>query len=179
MDMVIEWNKKVNLTTLIDPADIISYHFEDSLQVTRFVDFSTCKGAADIGTGAGFPGLPIKIKYPELPMVLIEVNNKKIAFLNHVIQQLGLTDVIVSGLDWRTFLRKSQYSLDIFFARASLRPEELIRLFKPSSHYKQAQLVYWASQDWHADKRMELFVKKEEVYTVGAKKRKLIFLGAS
>lgn len=177
MDLLIEWNKKMNLTAITDVPGIVAYHFQDSLRVADFVDVTASKGAADIGTGAGFPGIPIKIKYPTLPMILIEVNNKKITFLNEVIKQLGLKGIVVSNLDWRTFLRKTSYTVDMFFARASLQPKELMRMFKPSCHYKDAQLVYWVSQGWQADKKIEPFVKKKEVYTVEARERQLIFFG--
>lgn len=167
-------SKKINITTITEPQSIVSYHFRDSLRLFDLADLKKPKGIADIGTGGGFPGIPIAIKYPEIPMILIEVNHKKNRFLNAVIQELGLKQVLVVDLDWRTFLRKTEYSIDLFVARASLQPEELVRAFKPSSVYKHAQIVYWAASSWEPIAQVESFIKGEYSYKVGNKKRKLV-----
>lgn len=177
--MLREWNdEKCNLTRITNVSDILAYHFQDSMRLAQFVDLTQAKGLCDIGSGAGFPGLPLKIMYPELPVVLLEVNNKKIAFLEHVITTLGLTNCVVSPLDWRTFLRQAPYELDIFCARASLQLEQLVKLFKPSCAYKDAQLVYWASQHWQPDRAAQEFLKKTVSYTVGNQPRVFAFFKA-
>jgi len=176
LDLLISWNKKMNLTTIIKPADIIRYHFEDSLKIMRAVSMNTVHSFADIGTGAGFPGIPIKILYPDKPLYLIEVNQKKISFLRAVITKLNLTNVEICSDDWRTFLRHSDYKIDLFCARASLQPEELIRMFKPTSPYKDATLVYWASATWKAVGMVWAHITREYPYTIGDKKRKLIVM---
>jgi 16S rRNA (guanine(527)-N(7))-methyltransferase RsmG len=165
-DWLIEWNEKFNLTAILDPNKIVQYHFYDSLALSHYMDFSLLLATADIGTGAGFPGIPLKILFPHLVMVLIEVNNKKRAFLEYVIQELGLENVIIYPYDWRTFLRSTNYQIDCFFARASLQPEELVRIFKPSSAYQDAELVYWASQQWVAGRHEASFKDKEIEYEV-------------
>ena len=78
LTMLEEWNKKTNLTRIIGMEDIVPYHFADSLNIDRYIDFSTISGIADVGTGAGFPGLALKLKYPHLTCVLIEVCGKKV-----------------------------------------------------------------------------------------------------
>lgn len=170
------WRQDINLTTIVDEADVIAYHFEDSLNVTNVYDFNTCKGIADIGTGAGFPGIPLKIKFPEIPIVLVEVVQKKVVFLEHVIKELQLPTIEVCSLDWRTFLRQTDYPVDVVCARASLRPDELIRMFQTSSPYKDAQLIYWASADWQLEEKEMQFFVREEKYIVGSKTRKYIIL---
>ena len=175
LDMLIEWTTKINLTAITEPEKIVLYHFQDSLRAGHAVDFSTIKAISDIGAGEGFPGIPLQIKYPQVALVLIEVNNKKIMFLQEVIQALQLQDVDVYPLDWRTFLRKTSYEIDLFLARASLQPEELLRMFKPGSPYKHATLIYWAAKQWEAEQKLVPFVEREEPYTVGDKKRKLVF----
>jgi len=174
LSLLLEWNERINLTAITDIAGIIRYHFQDSLQAAQAVDLTAMRVILDVGTGAGMPGIPLKICYPHLSVGLIEVNRKKIAFLETVIETLKLESVTVYPLDWRTFLRKTSYQVDLICARASIKPEELIRMFKPSSPYKKAQLLYWAAEQWCPGTKEEPFVEKEILYTIGNKKRKLI-----
>ena len=174
---LVDTNDLHNITAITDLKAVIKYHFEDSLALGQFVDLSSCRGLADVGAGGGFPGLVLKIYYPALSVVLIEVSYKKRVFLQKIIDLLELSGVTISSLDWRTFLRKTDYSLDIFCARASLQPQELLRMFKPSSPYKNALLVYWASKIWLPDASTAPFITREQEYKVGNKQRKLIFFG--
>lgn len=90
-ELLIEKNKVMNLTTITEFDDVIVKHFLDSLMICRFVKL---KGKLiDVGTGAGFPGIPLKIFYPDLQIVLLDSLNKRVRFLNEVIQNLGLTDI--------------------------------------------------------------------------------------
>jgi 16S rRNA (guanine527-N7)-methyltransferase len=89
---LIEWNKTTNLTAIRTPEDIISKHFLDSVSVVQAIP-STAHTLIDIGTGAGFPGLPIKIVRPDIEITLLESVGKKVAFLEHVVQTLKLTNV--------------------------------------------------------------------------------------
>lgn len=179
LELLIEWNGKFNLTAITDPIAIIEYHFDDSLALAQHIDLSVVKTTADVGTGAGFPGLPLKIMFPHLEMILIEVNSKKRSFLAHVAQELSLDNITLYPDDWRTFLRTNEYMADCFFARASLQPEELCRLFKPSCAYRQATLIYWASKQWTPQKPEAPFVEKEIVYKLDTVERKLVFFKAS
>ena len=108
-------------------------------------------------------------------MVLIEVNHKKIQSLKHIIAILKLENIEVCPLDWRTFLRKTDYEANLFCARASLDPAELMRMFKPSCIYNKAELIYWASLQWQVGEKEEPFLQKEIPYTIGNKKRKFVF----
>lgn len=174
-ELLIEWNERINLTAITAMQDVIDYHFVDSLLVGNYADLAGSSGLVDVGTGGGFPGIPLKIKYPELPVYLIEVTAKKCAFLELVIKELGLENIQVVQLDWRTFLRKTSYDADIICARASLRPDELVWALKPTSHYRDARIIYWASSEWKPDEREASCLISEEPYTVGAKQRKYIF----
>jgi 16S rRNA (guanine(527)-N(7))-methyltransferase RsmG len=175
LELLIEWNAKFNLTAITDPTAIIKYHFDDSLALAQHIDFNTVHCTSDIGTGAGFPGIPLKILFPHLTTILIEVNNKKRSFLEHVIKELALDNVILYPFDWRMFLRTTHYTIDYFFARASLQPEELVRIFKPASPYQAATLVYWASKQWVPQKVEAPFIEKEVAYTIDTIQRKFVF----
>lgn len=173
--LLTEWNEKINLTAITDPEEIITYHFRDSLAVDRFIDFKQLHMISDVGTGGGFPGIPLKIKYPHLKLVLIEVIQKKINFLQDVVDQLGLEGVEMCVMDWRNFLRHTDYPIDLFVSRASLRPEDLIHMFKGASPYQDKNIVYWASQTWQPSKKEELYIQQTHSYAVG-KNRKLVVL---
>lgn len=172
-DLLMVWNKKFNITAITNLKEIIELHFQDSLAAIPFL--TECKGLADVGSGGGFPAIPLKIMYPDLFMLLIEVNLKKVTFLHEVIKQLNLQNIEVSELDWRTFLRTTTYSLDTFCARASLSMTELLRLFKGASFYQQAQLIYWASRHFVAEKIHEKYIYRQEAYSIDATERRLIF----
>lgn len=173
--LLFQTNELHNLTTITDLGLVIQDHFEDSLALRQFVDCHSLTTLADIGTGAGFPAVPLKILYPHLKLVLIEVNHKKIDFLARVASELNLDEVTLSDLDLRTFIRKTDYAIDLFCARASLQVEELVRIFKPSSPYKHARLVYWASQHWKSTPSIFRYIEREEWYSIDTKRRRLIF----
>lgn len=91
-EMLIEKNKVMNLTAITDYDEVIEKHFLDSLQIAKYVDLNG-KSLIDIGTGAGFPGIPLKIAFPELKVVLLDSLNKRIKFLDEVIDKLKLVNV--------------------------------------------------------------------------------------
>ncbi|TAK13989.1 MAG: 16S rRNA (guanine(527)-N(7))-methyltransferase RsmG [Anaerolineae bacterium] len=89
-----EWNERINLTAIREPRDVRVKHFLDSLSCIRA--FTTApESLIDVGTGAGFPGLVLKIIYPDLKLTLVESVGKKARFLEQVVQELGLTEVTV------------------------------------------------------------------------------------
>lgn len=174
--MLIEDNELFNITAITGLQEVVKDHFSDSLYLSKFLDFSKINTMCDVGTGGGFPGIPLKIKYPHLKVILIEVTGKKIAFLRKVIQSLALENIEIYTNDWRTFLRKSEYDVDLFCSRASLQPEDLIRVFSPAYKYMDSQLVYWASKDYEPGEKILKFLDRQESYNVGRKLRKFVFL---
>lgn len=169
------WNKHINLTTITEEKSILLYHFRDSLVVRKYIDFSHIHGLVDIGSGAGFPGIPLKICNPDTHVILIEVKRKKIEFLRYLIEVLQLKNIEVCDMDWRTFLRKTLFDIQLFCTRASLPITELLRIFKPSSPYKHEQLIYWASKAWLPTKAEKEYITSEVPYVIGNKSRKLVF----
>lgn len=91
MEMLIEWNKAINLTAITEPEEIIKKHFIDSLTILDKIDKKN--SIIDVGTGAGFPGIPIKIAFPETKVVLLDSLNKRVKFLNEVIKKLDLKNI--------------------------------------------------------------------------------------
>ncbi len=91
--MLIEKNKVMNLTSITEFDEVIDKHFLDSISLNRVIDFTQPLEVLDIGTGAGFPGIPLKIAYPDIQLTLMDSVNKKIVYLNEVVEELGLTSV--------------------------------------------------------------------------------------
>lgn len=91
MNILIEWNKVMNLTNITEPVEIIQKHFVDSLTILKEIGNSS--KIIDVGTGAGFPGIPIKIAFPETKVILLDSLNKRIKFLNEVIEKLQLKNI--------------------------------------------------------------------------------------
>lgn len=170
-----EWNDIHNLTAIEGNERILMDHFWDSLNIAKFYDFNAIKSIADVGAGPGLPGVPLKILYPHLELYLIEVNQKKVAFLEKVQEELNLSDVTVYELDWRTFLRKTNFAIDLFVSRAALDVEELLRCLKPGCSYKDTSLIYWASKHWQATAKEKLFLTNTIAYRVGNKDRLYAF----
>lgn len=179
LQMVRASNELFNLTAITDPEQIIAYHFQDSLAISKYIDLKSITMIADVGSGAGFPGIPLKIVFPHLQISLIEVAHKKVNFLNEVIRALNLENVEVVDLDWRTFLRKTDEPIDLFVSRASLHTDELMRMFKPSCPYHTRQLAYWASKEWQPTQIEEPFLIKDQEYMIKNKKRRIIFFAQS
>lgn len=91
MKMILEWNEKINLTAIVDPKEIIIKHFIDSIVIAKYIKEGS--SVIDIGTGAGFPGIPLKIIRPDIEIVLLDSLNKRIKFLDEVILKLKLEKV--------------------------------------------------------------------------------------
>lgn len=92
-NLIQEWNEKINLTAITEDEEMVKKHFIDSIKVFNFKEFRNARNIIDIGTGAGFPGIPIKIVNPDVNIVLLDSLLKRVNFLNHVITELNLKDI--------------------------------------------------------------------------------------
>jgi len=125
-EMMVEWNKVMNLTTVTEYRDAVRKHFADSLAaaVTKpFMEINGNKQAPsviDIGTGAGLPGIPVKIMYPQVDMVLLDSLNKRINFLNAVMKELSLTRIKAVHARAEEYIRQEKVrgTFDICLSRA-------------------------------------------------------------
>lgn len=122
-NLVVEWNTKINLTAITTPSEFAIKHIIDSLSAFNPEYFHPGIKLIDIGTGAGFPGIPLKIYYPQIQLTLLDSLNKRIKFLDNVVSTLGLTDVkLIHGRTEeiaKNKLHREQY--DIATARAVAR----------------------------------------------------------
>ena len=132
---LVEWNKVVNLTAIVDPDEVVTKHFLDSLSVARVIPNDTLAGGslADVGSGAGFPGLPLRIAWPDLRVTLVESVGKKATFLRHVAETLGLAGVEIENGRAETLAHRERLreSFDVVASRAVARMATLAELTLP------------------------------------------------
>lgn len=134
MNLLLEWNEKINLTAITEPEEVILKHFVDSLTISKYIE----KGSklVDMGTGAGFPGIPIKILRDDVEITLADSLNKRINFLNEVIKELNLKNIETVHTRAEEFGKNKKYreKFDIATSRAvanlSTLSEYLIPLVK-------------------------------------------------
>ena len=138
MNLLIEWNEKINLTAIIEPKEIILKHFVDSLTINKYIKENS--KMVDVGTGAGFPGIPLKILRDDIDIVLVDSLNKRLKFLQEVINELGLEKIELVHSRAEEFGKNKKYreNFDISTSRAvanlATLSEYLIPLLKKEGY---------------------------------------------
>ncbi len=122
-ELLISWNQKINLTRITEENEVYLKHFYDSLTLVKAVDLTKNLTLCDIGTGAGFPGIVLKIVFPNLKITLIDSLQKRVNYLNEIIKDLDLKDI--SAIHSRGEDHHEQY--DIVTARAVANIKKLVK----------------------------------------------------
>lgn len=120
--LLINWNEKINLTRITEEKDVYLKHFYDSLTIVKVVDLNKKETLCDVGTGAGFPGIVLKIAFPHLKITLLDSLNKRVIYLNEIIKELNLENIKAihtRGEDYNE-------TFDVVTARAVANIEKLV-----------------------------------------------------
>ena len=129
--LLIDWNEKINLTGITKKEDVYLKHFYDSLTMQKIVNLYNVETLCDVGTGAGFPGLVLKIMFPNLKITLLDALNKRINFLNDVIEKLELKDIETIHSRSEDYALKNREKFDVVTARAVASLPVLMELCVP------------------------------------------------
>ncbi|MCP3032224.1 16S rRNA (guanine(527)-N(7))-methyltransferase RsmG [Halobacillus sp. A1] len=132
-EILVEWNEKMNLTAITDQEGVYLKHFYDSLTAAFYHDFTKPLRICDVGAGAGFPSLPLKIAFPQLKVTIVDSLKKRITFLNHLAHELGLKDVAFYHDRAENFGKNPKFreGYDLVMARAVARMSVLSELCLP------------------------------------------------
>lgn len=120
--LLIEWNEKINLTRITEENEVYLKHFYDSLTIKKVIDLNEVETLCDVGTGAGFPGIVLKIMYPHLKITLVDSLQKRVNYLNSIIKDLELEDIYAIHSRGEDFKEK----FDVVTARAVANIEKLV-----------------------------------------------------
>ena len=124
--LLVEWNQKINLTRIIEEKDVYLKHFYDSITLSRVIDLNNDLKLCDIGTGAGFPGIVLKIVFPKLKITLVDSLLKRIKFLDIVIKELGLSDIETVHSRAEDYVKIHKKEFDVVTSRAVSKLSNLI-----------------------------------------------------
>ncbi|MCF7931087.1 MAG: 16S rRNA (guanine(527)-N(7))-methyltransferase RsmG, partial [Acholeplasmataceae bacterium] len=115
---LIEYNEITNLTRITEKEEVYYKHFYDSLTLVKSINFNEIESICDMGSGAGFPSIPLKIIYPHLQVTIVDSLNKRIIFLNKLVDKLGLVDIKLIHNRVEVFALDNQMEFDLVTARA-------------------------------------------------------------
>lgn len=182
IDLILKWTKIVNLTAITNPDEIRTKHFDDSKAVIPLL--GNTRTLIDIGTGAGFPGIPIKIECPSIHVVLLDSNRKKVNFLRQVIFDLNLSGIeALHGRAEDPEIFRTCGPFDCVISRATWPLEVFLELSEP--YYDKGICIAMKGPRWQMElekaeavvKKYELTLKENHPYTIedGGKRYILVF----
>ena len=117
-ELLVEWNKIMNLTGITEKEEVYLKHFYDCITIAKIIDLNEIKTLCDVGSGAGFPGIVLKIVYPNINITLVDSLNKRIKFLNNVIKQLDLKNIEALHFRIEDYALNNRNKFDMVTARA-------------------------------------------------------------
>lgn len=170
-ELLVEWNKVMNLTGITEYEEVNEKHFVDSVSLVKAIDMNKVETVIDVGTGAGFPGIPLKIVFPHLKMVLLDSLNKRIQFLNTVIDELGLSDIQTIHGRAEDFAKKPEYreTFDLCVSRAVANLATLSEYCLP---YVQNEGYFIPYKSGEIDQEVEQ--AKKAIHLLGGKTDEII-----
>lgn len=167
-ELLVEWNSKVNLTAITEENEVYLKHFYDSLTLCKVIDLNNEESLCDIGTGAGFPGIVLKICFPHLKLTLVDALNKRINFLKLVCEKLNLENVECIHARAEEYALKNRDLFDIVTARAvaplNILLEYSIPLVKKSKYFIALKGNENISESFNALKVLDCKVLMEEKF---------------
>ena len=144
-EMIVEYNKVMNLTGITEKEQVYLKHFYDSLTIAKVIDLNKEETLCDIGTGAGFPGMVLKILYPNIKITLVDSLNKRIEFLKQVIKELNLKDIEAIHIRAEEFAQNNREKYDIVTSRAVAPLNILLEYGVPITKINKYFIAYKAN----------------------------------
>lgn len=144
VQLLLKWNRSISLTAVKDPIEIVARHFGESMFASKLLPVENCR-LADVGTGAGFPGLALKIACPTIHVMLIESNKKKCAFLSEVVRTLGIADVEVRPERFEQ-IRPEAIEANLITSRAVGEFKQLLR-WLTNALARRGHLMLWVGAE--------------------------------
>jgi 16S rRNA (guanine527-N7)-methyltransferase len=181
-ELLLKWNERFNLTAITDAEKIRTHHFDDSLAACPFVE--DARSLIDLGTGGGFPGIPLKICLPELNVVVLDAKRKKIAFCQEVIRELGLTGIeAVHGRAEDPYLYRALGLFDVVISRAAW-PLTVFLEIATAYYNESGTCIAMRGANWENEikeseeivKRHKLMVVETHPYTVGQDEQRALVI---
>lgn len=165
-ELLVEWNGKINLTAITDKKEVFLKHFYDSLTLCKVINLNEVDSLCDIGTGAGFPGIVLKICFPHLKLTLVDALNKRINFLKLVCEELKLNNVECIHARAEEYALKNRDKFDVVTARAvaslPILLEYSIPLVKKSKYFIALKGNEDTNESMNALKVLNSKILKEE-----------------
>lgn len=170
-ETLVEWNKIMNLTGITEYEEVNEKHFVDSLSITKAIDLEKVESVIDVGTGAGFPGIPLKIAFPHLKVVLLDSLNKRIKFLDTVIEKLNLENIRTIHGRAEDYAKQSEYreQFDLCVSRAVANLSTLSEYCLP---YVKVGGIFIPYKSGEIDE--EVTVSKKAIHILGGKLQDVI-----
>jgi 16S rRNA (guanine527-N7)-methyltransferase len=144
IELLLRWNRSISLTAITDPVEIAGRHFGESIFASKLLPVENCR-LVDIGTGAGFPGLALKIAVPSLRLVLVESNKKKCAFLSEAVRLMEFPDVEIRAERFEE-IRPENIEANIITVRAVGEFKEILR-WSAAALQRRGHLVLWVGAE--------------------------------